>query len=161
MPGSYHEVSESKRGKRFDKLSRALNHIKGQVTEFQLAVALRSRKRFRLAAFFAGATAETPLTLREVQTRVVIQRRDGRVNELDIVAYADDNRVLLVEAKNQQEQATPDMVTDFWAKAMLFQAQQPDQTILPAFLAPAGFTEPALELCRQHGLAWTTELQSF
>ncbi|MEZ4736305.1 MAG: hypothetical protein R3E79_55170 [Caldilineaceae bacterium] len=87
-----------------------LNHIKGQVTEFQLAVALRSRKRFRLADFFAGASDETPLTLREVQTRVVIQRSDGGVNELDIVAYTEDDRVLLVEVKNQQEKATPDMV---------------------------------------------------
>ncbi len=138
-----------------------LNHIKGQVTEFQLAVALRSRKRFHLADFFAGAINETPLTLRAVQTRVVIQRADGNVNELDIVAYTTDDRVLLVEVKNQQEKATPDMVTDFWAKVTLFQAQQPDKTILPAFLSLAGFTEPALDLCRQHGIAWTTELQYF
>lgn len=138
-----------------------LNHIKGQVTEFQLAVALRSRKRFRLADFFEGATDETPLTLRDVQTRVVIQRSDGSSNELDIVAYASDDRVLLVEVKNQQEKATPDMVADFWEKVTLFQAQQPGKTILAAFLSLAGFTEPALALCHQHGIAWSTELQYF
>jgi hypothetical protein len=138
-----------------------LNHIKGQVTEFQLAVALRSRKRFRLADFFAGATDETPLTLRDVQTRVVIQRPDGSVNELDIVAYTNDNRVLLVEVKNQQEKATPDMVAAFGEKVAFFQAQQPDKTLLPAFLSLAGFTEPALALCHQHGIAWAAELQYF
>lgn len=138
-----------------------LNHIKGQVTEFQLAVALRNRKRFRLAEFFDGATDEAPLTLRNVQTRVVIQRGDGSSNELDIVAYASDDRVLLVEVKNQQEKSTPDMVADFWEKVTLFQTQQPGKTILAAFLSLAGFTEPALALCHQHGIAWSTELQYF
>lgn len=138
-----------------------LNHIKGQVTEFQLAVALRNRKRFRLAEFFDDATDETPLTLRDVQTRVVIQRPDGSVNELDIVAYTNDNRVLLVEVKNQQEKATPDRVAAFWEKVAFFQAQQPDKTLLAAFLSLAGFTEPALALCRQHGIAWAAELQYF
>lgn len=138
-----------------------LNHIKGQVTEFQLAVALRSRKRFRLADFFADATDETPLTLRNVQTRVVIQRPDGSVNELDIVAYTTDNRVLLVEVKNQQEKVTPDIVAAFWEKVAFFQTQNPDKTILSAFLALAGFTEPALAMCRQQGIAWSTELQYF
>lgn len=138
-----------------------LNHIKGQVTEFQLAVALRSRKRFRLADFFEGATDETPLTLRDVQTRVVIQRPDGNVNELDIVAYTTDHRVLIVEVKNQQEKATPDLVAAFWEKVTIFQVQQPDKTLLTAFLALAGFTEPALTMCRQHGIAWSTELQYF
>jgi len=138
-----------------------LNHIKGQMTEFQLAVALRNRKRFRLAEFFDGATDETPLTLRNVQTRVVIQRGDGSSNELDIVAYASDDRVLLVEVKNQQEKSTPDLVADFWGKVTLFQAQQPGKTILAAFLSLAGFTEPALALCHQHAIAWSTELQYF
>ncbi|MEZ4860294.1 MAG: hypothetical protein R3C14_03275 [Caldilineaceae bacterium] len=138
-----------------------LNHIKGQVTEFQLAVALRSRKRFCLADFFADASDETPLTLREVQTRVITQRPDGGVYELDVVAYADDDRVLVVEVKNQQEKATPEMVSDFGAKVTLLQAQQPGTTILPAFLALAGFTEQALTLCREQGIAWSTELQYF
>lgn len=138
-----------------------LNHIKGQVTEFQLAVALRSRKRFRLADFFEGAIDETPLTLRDVQTRVVIQRPDGSINELDIVAHTYDNRVLLIEVKNQQEKATPEMVAAFGEKVTLFQGQQPDKTLLAAFLSLAGFTEPALVLCRQQGIAWSTELQYF
>lgn len=43
-----------------------LNHIKGQVTEFQFANTLRSRKRIRLADFFAGASDDQPLNLMDV-----------------------------------------------------------------------------------------------
>ena len=138
-----------------------LNHIKGQVTEFQFANTLRSRKRFRLAEFFAGATDEQPLNLLAVQTRVMLQRPDGAKKEVDIVAQTSDERVLLIDVKNQQEKPNHETVADFLEKAALYSSQHPDKTLLLAFLSLGGFTEKALELCRQHGSAWTTELQYF
>ncbi|MCB0060671.1 MAG: hypothetical protein KDE19_01095, partial [Caldilineaceae bacterium] len=125
-----------------------LSHIQGQVTEFQLAVALRSRKRFRLEEFFTGADDDTPLHLLDVQTRVLLQRADGGTKELDIVAQANDARVLLVEVKHRQEPSTEMDVADFLEKVTLYQTQHPDRTVLPAFLSLGGFTHTALEQCR-------------
>lgn len=138
-----------------------LNHIKGQVTEFQFANTLRSRKRFRLAEFFEGATDDKPLNLLDVQTRVLLQRPDGSKKELDIVAQTSDERVLLVDVKNQQEKPNHETVADFLEKAALYGSQHPGKTLVLAFLSLGGFTEKALELCRQQGIAWTTELQYF
>ena len=138
-----------------------LNHIKGQVTEFQFANTLRSRKRFRLAEFFEGATDDQPLNLLDVQTRVLLQRPDGSKKELDIVAQTSDERVLLVDVKNQQEKPNHETVADFLEKAALYGSQHPGKTLVLAFLSLGGFTEKALELCRQQSIAWTTELQYF
>lgn len=138
-----------------------LNHIKGQVTEFQFANTLRSRKRFRLAEFFEGATDEMPLNLLDVQTRVIIQRADGGKQELDIVAQSSDDRTLLVEVKNQQAKADHTVIEDFLEKVAIYQAQHSDQIVLPALLALGGFTEQALEICRKQGIAWSTELHYF
>ncbi|MFZ4663671.1 MAG: hypothetical protein ACOYNY_42100, partial [Caldilineaceae bacterium] len=138
-----------------------LNHIKGQLTEVQFANTLRSRKRFRLADFFAGANDDQPLNLLDVQTRVMLQRPDGGKKEVDIVAQTSDARVLLVDVKNQQEKPNHETVEDFLEKAALYQSQNPGKILLLAFLSLGGFTEKALELCRHHGIAWTTELQYF
>lgn len=138
-----------------------LNHIKGQLTEVQFATTLRSRKRFRLSEFFEDATDDKPLNLLDVQTRVMLQRPDGAKKELDIVALSSDERVLLVDVKNQQEKPNHEDVQDFLEKAALYQSQQPAKTILLAYLSLAGFTEKALERCREHGIAWTTELVYF
>lgn len=138
-----------------------LNHIKEQLTEVQFANTLRSRKRFRLADFFEGANDDQPLNLLDVQTRVMLQRPDGGKKEVDIVAQASDERVLLVDVKNQQEKPNHETVEDFLEKAALYQSQNPGKTLLLAFLSLGGFTEQALELCRQQGIAWTTELEYF
>jgi hypothetical protein len=138
-----------------------LNHIKGQVTEVQFANALRSRKRFRLADFFTDATDDTPLNMVDVQTRVLLRRPDGGKHELDIVAHSSDNRVILIEVKNQQERPGEVEVATFLEKIALYEANHPNQTILPAFLSLGCFTQKALDLCRQQGIAWTTELQYF
>jgi hypothetical protein len=80
---------------------------------------------------------------------------------VDIVAQTSDARVLLVDVKNQQEKPNHETVEDFLEKAALYQSQNPGKTLLLAFLSLGGFTEKALELCRHHGIAWTTELQYF
>ena len=138
-----------------------LNHVKGQVTEIQFANTLRSRKRFHLADFFEGARDDKALNLLDVQTRIFLHRPDGAKKELDIIALSSDERVLLVDVKNQQEKTNHEDVEDFLEKAALYQSQHPDRTVLLAYLSLGGFTEKALEMCRQHGIAWTTELVYF
>ena len=66
-----------------------------------------------------------------------------------------------MDVKNQQEKTNHEDVEDFLEKAALYQSQHPDQTVLLAYLSLGGFTEKALEMCRQHGIAWTTELVYF
>ena len=157
--GFNEELADLKRENR--SLQGKLSHVKGIVTEQQLANAMRSRKRFRLRDFFEGATDDTQLNMTDVRTRVFIQRDDGGTKELDIVAQSSHDRVLLVEVKNRQEKANDKDVQDFQEKATVYRAQYPDKTILTGFLALGGFTTKALEACQEHGVAWSTELQYF
>ena len=157
--GFNEELADLKRENR--SLQGKLSHVKGIVTEQQLANAMRSRKRFRLRDFFEGATDDTQLNMTDVRTRVFIQRDDGGTKELDIVAQSSHDRVLLVEVKNRQEKANDKDVQDFQEKVAVYRAQHPDKTILTGFLALGGFTTKALEECQEHDIAWSTELQYF
>jgi len=143
------------------RLRGKLSRIKGEVTEMQFANALRHRKRFRMSEFFAGVTDDTRFHVVDVRARVFIQRPDGGNHELDIVAQSSDDRTLLVEAKNRQKKANPEMVADFLEKVAAYQAQHPDQIILKGFLSLNGFTKKGLEACQEHDIAWTTDLQYF
>ena len=138
-----------------------LSHIQGLVTEQQLAYAIRSRKRFPLRAFFDGATDETELNITNVRTRVLIQREDGGTKELDIVAEAGNDHVLLIEVRNRQEKSNEADVADFLEKVAVYQETALAKTIWAGFLSLGGFTEKALDACREHHIAWSTELQYF
>ena len=138
-----------------------LNHVTGKMAEQQLATALRSRKRFKLSAFFMGTTDETELNITHVQTRMTLQRDDGKGMELDVIATSSDGRVLLVEVRKRQVKSTVNDVQDFQEKVVVYQAQHPEEQVLAAFLALAGFTEEALQFCQTQGIAWATELLYF
>ena len=138
-----------------------LSRIKGQVTELQFAHTLRSRKRFRMSEFFEGVTDNTRLNPVDVRVNIMIQRADGGNQELDIVVQTSDDRTLLIEVKNREQKANPEMVADFLEKVATYQAQHPDKIILKGFLSLNGFTKQGLEACQEHGIAWTTDLQYF
>jgi hypothetical protein len=138
-----------------------LNHATGMMAEYQLATAMRSRKRFPLSAFFTGTTDETELNLVDVRTRVTLQRNDGKGGELDIVAEASDYRVLLVEVRKRQVKANGKDIQDFGEKVAIYQALHPEQQVLAAFLSLGGFTAEALALCQAQGIAWSSELIYF
>ena len=123
--------------------------------------ALRTRKRFRLARFFEGVTDDTQLNITDVRMRVFIHRADGKAIELDIVAASSDERVVLVEIKNQEETAKPKDVQDFQEKVDVYRMQHPDKGVLAAFLSMGGFTKKAQELCEAHGIGWGTDLGRF
>jgi hypothetical protein len=138
-----------------------LNQLSGMVAEYQLAVAMRSRKRFPLTDFFQGVTDTSMLNLTLVQQRVLLQREDGKTLELDIVATSNCGRVVLVEVKKTQVKTGLTMVAEFQEKVQVYQRQHPADLLLPAFLSLGGFTEEALQFCQTHGMAWAERLERF
>ena len=138
-----------------------LSHIKGVMTENQLAATFRSRKRFQLGAFFEGATDEAELNMIDVQTRFFLRRKDSKKQELDVVSESSDGRVLLVEVRNRQKASNVKDIEDFQEKVALYKAQYPNQAILTAFLSLGSFTDDALGFCQEQKIACSTELQYF
>jgi GTPase SAR1 family protein len=138
-----------------------LNQVTGVMAEYQLANTLRGRKRFQLSDFFAGVREKQKLNLQEVHTRVLIQREDGKSMELDIVAKSSDERVLLVEVRKRQEKSNVQDIEDFQEKVTVYQAQNPEQFVLAAFLSLGGFTGEAQQRCEQLGIAWAEEMSYF
>ena len=129
------------------------------MAEYLLVNAIRSRQRFRLSYFFEGVKDDTRLNIIDAQTRVYIRRKDGKRKELDIVAESRDGRVVLVEVRNRQSKATLEHVQDFQEKIHIYQSQNPDAIVLPAFLCLGGFNKNALTFCQTEGIAWSTELE--
>lgn len=142
------EIDQLKRDKA--RLRGMLNNLMGKMAEYQLATQFRSRKRFLLADYFTGMADDTPLNLIDVQTRVLQQRPDGKVQELDVVAEARCGRVLLVEVKKWSRKIGATVAQDFLEKVEQYAAQHPDKQVLPAILALGGFNEGAQSFCQQH-----------
>ncbi len=138
-----------------------LNNVVGKVAEYLFANTLRNRKRFKMSDFFTAARDETKLNMLDVRTRVIIQRDDGKAMELDIVAESSEGRVLLVEVRKRQVKSNITDVANFQEKMMVYQAQNPEQLVLAAFLSVGGFTEEAKQLCQQSGIGWAEEVSYF
>ncbi|MDM8529890.1 hypothetical protein QUF63_01865 [Anaerolineales bacterium HSG25] len=144
-----------------NRLRGKLADVEGKAAEYLFANTLRSRKRFKMADFFAGATDETKLNMVHVQTRLIIQRADGKKMELDIVAESSDERVLLVEVRKRQVKANLTDIEDFQEKVAVYQQQNPEQAVLAGFLSLGGFTESARQRCEQAGIGWAKTLHYF
>jgi len=135
------------------RLQGMLNYLSGKMAEYQLATTFRSQKRFMLSKYFKDVQDKTRLNITDVQLNVRLQRPDGKLMELDLVAQSSDGRVVLVEIKKRKEKSGPDIVQDFWEKVQTYQQLHPDKLILPAILSLGGFTAEAKALCLQYGLA--------
>ncbi len=146
-----HEVEQLQRDKQ--QLQGKLNQLSGKMAEYQLATAFRSQKRFALSKYFKGVTDKTRLNMTHVQLNVILQRPDGKVMELDVVAKSSDGRVVLVEVKKLQSKIGAQVVLDFQDKVTVYQQQYPPETVLPAILSLGGFTAEAKALCQQYGIA--------
>lgn len=159
-PGFREQVANLQRQNKV--LQGKLNHIRGLMAEYLLANTFRSRKRFKLADFFVGfADDMPPLNLTDVQTRLTIQRPDGKAMELDIVAQSSDERVLLVEVRQRQAKTNLTHVEDFQEKVSVYQTLHPQQTVLAGFLSLGGFTADAQQRCEQAGIGWTETVVYF
>ena len=143
------------------RLQGLLNHVSGQMAEFQLAMSFRSKKRFALSAYFDGVHDDARLNIINVKQRVPLQRKDGKRLEVDVVAEADDGRVVIVEVKKTQDPIGKPDVEDFLEKLQVYATQCPDKIVLPAFLSLGGFTEPARQLCTQNGIALAKQIACF
>jgi hypothetical protein len=138
-----------------------LNQLSGVVAEYQLAVALRSRKRFSLTEFFHGVRDPTMLTVTQVRQRFLLQREDGKGLELDIVATTSEGRVVLVEVKKPQVKTGLTLVASFGEKVQVYQRHHPEEIVVPAFLSLGGFTEEALKCCEEQGIGWATQIEQY
>jgi len=138
-----------------------LSNAVGLMGEYLFANTLRSRKRFTLGEFFAGVTDDQPWNLHHVQTRVTLQRADGKGMEVDIVAASSDTRVLLVEVRTRQAKTTATDIEDFQEKVRVYQERNPEQVVVAGVVSLGGFTEEALQQCHTATIGWTTELLYF
>ncbi len=156
----FHEEIERLKEDR-DRLQGALNNLTGKVAEVQMASAFRSRKRFALSDFFRGVRDATRLNITAVKSRVPIRREDGKRMELDIVAESDCGRTVIVEVKKWKNPVGKTVAADFAEKVGIFSEQNPERTILPAFLSLGGFRKDALKLCQNQGIGTAERIEHF
>jgi hypothetical protein len=140
------------------QLQGKVNYYAGKLAEHILAVAFRSRKRFALSLFFQQVPDTTVLNLQKVKERVIIQREDGKVMEIDIVAESACLRVVLVEVKKTQTPISLKSVEDFQEKVEIYQSQFPSALVLPAYFSRGGFVDSAYHFCIEHGIGMAQEI---
>ncbi len=138
-----------------------LNNISGKFAEFQLATAFRTKKRFTLPDYFAGVQDTVRLNIIDVKQRVPFQRDDGKNFELDIVAESDCGRVVVVEVKKLKTKTGKSIVEDFIEKANAYSKDIPGKMILPVFLSLGGFTEEAIQLCKEREIGTAEHIAHF
>ena len=138
-----------------------LNQLSGYLAEYQVATAFRLIKQFSLEMFFVNVSDNTELELTVVKQRVLIQRQDGKVFEIDIVAESSCGRVVLVEVKKRQTKSSVEMVDEFLEKIEAYQQKFPEAVILPAFLSLNGFTSKAKSLCETNGIGMADKIQHY
>jgi len=152
--------------KQIDDLTKDKSHLRGKLSqltgkfaEYQLLTEFRSKKRFSLSAYFDGVVDERPLNIIDVRERFaacgfpIFQRDDGKRIEIDLHAKSSDGRVVLVEVKKTQDPMGSRAIEEFQEKIKAYQHSLPDISLLPAFLSLGGFTGPAADLCKKHGIA--------
>ena len=136
------------------------NYLEGLVAEHLLAIELRTKKYVQLSHYFAGIADGSELNVIDVQERVVFQRKDGRVDEIDIIAKSDDNRVVMIEVRKRQETTNLKTVKDLRDNADAY-GEQNDVTVIPAFLSLGGFTKEAKEFCTEHDIGVAEEIDYY
>ena len=138
-----------------------LSQVTGVMAEYQFAIALRSRKRFKLGDFFHGDLADTEFNMTDVRTNIKIQRDDGKEMEVDIAAQSGDDSVLLVEVRKRKVKTNIKDIEDFLEKVELYKVLNPEQTVFAAFLSLGGFTDEALQMCEKRTISWAEEFSYF
>ncbi|MEM7531654.1 MAG: hypothetical protein AAF639_05745 [Chloroflexota bacterium] len=150
------------------KLQREIKRLKGQLcdlkgksAEFIVVNGLRTKKRFSLSTYFDGVTDDVRLNITNVRMRITIHRDDDKEMELDVVATDSNHYVLVVEVRNRDDKAMPDDIEDFYEKVEVYRSQNPDVTVLAAFVSLAGFTKNAQTMCKKYGIVSATDLDKF
>ena len=116
-----------------------------------LAFVFRSKQQtgqpLYLADYFTGAADTQPLTLVSVMERIPHRLLNGDGEEIDIIAKADDGRVLMVEVRDRQDKTGMKPLMGLQTNALDY-AEQFNVTVLPAFLSLSGFTTEAIDFCK-------------
>jgi len=128
------------------------SYLEGMVAEHLLAVELRAKKYVHLSDYFTGVTDTNQLNLVDVQERVPYRRSDGKSEEIDVLAKADDGRVVMIEVRKRDEKTGLKTVTDLRDNAADY-AQQHGVPVLAAFLSLGGFAKSAKKFCAENGIA--------
>ncbi|RKZ39349.1 MAG: hypothetical protein DRR16_17675 [Candidatus Parabeggiatoa sp. nov. 3] len=147
--------------KKTHSLQGSLNYYAGLYAEYLLATAFRAHPRLMLTDYFPDASETSELNLSQVLVRVPIQREDGKILNLDVVAESACGRTVLVEVKKRQIKTGLKMVEDFQEKVDIYGKLFPAQPILSAFLSLGDFTQEAKTYCETHGIATASQLAGF
>jgi len=142
-------------------LQGSLNYYAELYAEYLLATAFRSHPRLVLTDYFPDASETSELNFSRVKERVPIQREDGKILNIDVVAESACGRTVLVEVKKRQIKTGLKMVEDFQEKVEIYGKLFPAQPILSAFLSLGDFTQEAKTYCETHGIATASQLAGF
>ena len=158
MKKNFHEELEKlEKDKKY--LKGLVGHLTGKMAEYQLATEFRSRKRFRPSRYFENIADDAMLNIVDVKLRVVFQRPDGKVMELDVQAESDCGRILAVEVKKTKEPVGAAAARDFIEKIGALALSRPENRIISAFFSTGGFTEDALAVCGENGVGTAREIR--
>ncbi|MDM8558773.1 hypothetical protein [Candidatus Parabeggiatoa sp. HSG14] len=160
-PDLKQEFSTKIEPKTADEMQGKLNQLSGYFAEYQVATAFRIKQQFSLEMFFVNVFDNTELNLTVVKQRVQIQRVDGKVFEIDIVAESICGRVVLVEVKKRLTKSSLEMVEAFLEKVNAYQQKFPEAVILPAFLSLNGFVSKAKSLCEKKGIGMAVRIEHY
>ena len=149
------ELAKLERDKR--SLQGLVNHLTGKMAEYQLMTEFRSKKRFAPSRYFSNVADDATLNVVDVKLRTTFQRPDGKAMEIDVLAESDCGRVLAVEVNKTQAPVGPETVKDFLEKLEAFAALRPSNRLVPAFFYTGGFTDEALKLCEENGIATASQ----
>jgi AAA+ ATPase superfamily predicted ATPase len=161
MPDLKQDFSNKIEPKTADEMQGKLNQLSGYFAEYQVATAFRIKERFSLEEFFVNVADNTELNLTIVKQRVQIQRQDGKVFEIDIVAESRCGRVVLVEVKKRLTKSSLEMVEMFLEKVDAYQQKFPKAVILPIFLSLNGFASKAKSLCEKKGIGMAEKIEHY
>ena len=126
-----------------------------------MAFAFRSKQQMgqplNLADYFTNITDTRPLKLVSVMERISHRLLNGDGEEIDIIAKADDGRVVMVEVRDRRDKTGTKPVMGLQTNALDYAAQY-GVTVLPAFLSLSGFTEEATVFCKANGVGMAEEV---
>jgi hypothetical protein len=134
------------------QLQGMINHLSGKLAESQLALAFLNHKSFKLSAFFQGVPDTSVLTITQVKERQSFPMDAEKTMEIDVMAESECGRVVLVEVKKTKTKIGLKVIQSFEEKLAVYGKLFPEKKILPAFFSVGGFTQEALDYCKQQGI---------
>jgi hypothetical protein len=81
--------------------------------------------------------------------------------EFDVMAESECGRVVLVEVKKTKSKIGLKVIQNFEEKLAVYGQLFPEKKILPAFFSVGGFTQEALDYCRQQGIGTAEIIKVF